>query len=72
MSSDSLFHNTSKTVPVLVPVPSPVPYSYAVPEGMDALPGSVVQVPLGSRQVAGIVWDNDGENEKVDPKKLRA
>lgn len=62
----------SRTVPVLVPVPSPVPYSYAVPDGMDVQPGSIVQVPLGSRQVPGIVWEPaDGDNG-VDPKKLRA
>ncbi|MEM1378006.1 MAG: primosomal protein N', partial [Pseudomonadota bacterium] len=72
MASDSLFPDTSKTVPVLVPVPSPVPYSYGVPDGMDVLPGSVVQVPLGSRQVPGIVWDKSEADDKVDPKKLRA
>ncbi len=33
-------------------------------------PGSVVQVPLGPRQVIGVVWD-DGDASKVDPKKLR-
>ncbi|KVK70311.1 primosome assembly protein PriA [Agrobacterium sp. TS43] len=32
--------------------------------------GSVVQVPLGPRQVFGVVWDDAGENG-VDPKKLR-
>ena len=32
-------------------------------------PGSIVRVPLGPREVAGIVWDGDGE--RVDPKKLR-
>lgn len=57
-------------VPVLVPLPAPGPYSYAVPEGMHVEPGAVVQVPLGPRQVIGVVWD--GENDgKLDPKKLR-
>jgi primosomal protein N' (replication factor Y) len=57
-------------VPVLVPLPAPGPYSYAVPEGVHVEPGSVVQVPLGPRQVIGVVWD--GENDGgLDPKKLR-
>jgi primosomal protein N' (replication factor Y) len=58
------------SVPVLVPLPAPGPYTYAVPEDMVVVPGSVVQVPLGPRQVIGIVWD-DAEGQKVDPKKLR-
>ncbi|MGK6313251.1 primosomal protein N' [Neorhizobium sp. DT-125] len=57
-------------VPVLVPLPVPGPYSYAVPEGLAVEPGSVVQVPVGPRQLIGVVWD--GENDdRLDPKKLR-
>jgi len=56
-------------VPVLVPMPAERPYSYAVPAGMPVRPGSVVRVPLGPREVAGIVWDGPGEF--VNPKKLR-
>jgi len=59
-----------RVVPVLVPLPVPGAYSYAVPEGMHVEPGSVVQVPVGPRQHIGVVWD--GENDdKLDPKKLR-
>jgi primosomal protein N' (replication factor Y) len=50
-------------------MPAERPYSYAVPGDMQVVPGSIVRVPLGPRQVAGIVWD--GEGEAVDPKKLR-
>ncbi len=57
------------SVPVLVPMPAERPYSYAVPDGMLVEPGSIVRVPLGPRQVAGIVWD--GGTDAVDPKKLR-
>ena len=73
---DDLFGNKGppprplRAVPVLVPVPTPGPYSYAVPEGMDVVPGAVVQVPLGPRQVIGVVWDGE-EAGAVDPKKLR-
>ncbi|MER8701524.1 primosomal protein N' [Mesorhizobium sp. M0768] len=55
--------------PVLVPMPAERPYTYAVPAGMRVVPGSIVRVPLGPRQVAGIVWD--GAVEMVDAKKLR-
>jgi primosomal protein N' (replication factor Y) (superfamily II helicase) len=60
----------TRTVPVLVPMPAPGPYSYSVPEDMVVETGSVVQVPLGPRQVFGVVWDDAGE-KGVDPKKLR-
>jgi len=55
--------------PVLVPMPAERPYTYAVPPGMRVVPGSIVRVPLGPRQVAGIVWD--GTVESVDARKLR-
>ncbi|WP_288429086.1 primosomal protein N' [uncultured Agrobacterium sp.] len=57
-------------VPVLVPMPAPGPYSYSVPEDMVVQPGSIVQVPLGPRQVIGVVWDKT-DGASVDPKKLR-
>ena len=59
----------SRTAPVLVPMPAEKPYSYSVPHGMKVVPGSIVRVPLGPREVAGIVWDGDGD--EVDPHKLR-
>lgn len=57
-----------KTVCVLLPIPAPKAYSYGVPEGMTLAPGDIVQVPLGLRQVAGVVWDGE---DSVDPAKLR-
>ncbi len=56
--------------PVLVPMPAERPYTYAVPDGMRVVPGSIVRVPLGPRQVAGIVWD--GAVEKVDAEETAA
>src|SRR5690606_7949298 len=61
--------NSRRTVPVLVPMPAERPYSYAVPPGMAVEPGSIVRVPLGPREVAGIVWDGDGE--AIDSRRLR-
>ena len=56
-------------VPVMMPLPSERPLTYAVPDGLNLVPGSIVQAPLGSRMVPGIVWD--GRVDPVDPKKLR-
>ena len=57
------------SVPVLVPTPLDRAFSYAVPKGQHVAPGQIVQIPLGPRKVAGVVWD--GEADQVDPKKLR-
>ena len=70
MNSDS--QKNKKTVSVLVPTPSPVPYTYALNEGDFAVPGSIVQVPLGPRQVSGVVVPDLLDAKPVDPKKLRA
>ena len=56
-------------MPVLVPMPADRPYSYAVPDGMHVVPGSIVRVPLGPREVAGVVWD--GDCEAIEAKRLR-
>ncbi|MBI1622190.1 primosomal protein N' [Aquamicrobium zhengzhouense] len=66
MSEDS---KPLRVVPVMVPMPAERPYSYSVPDGMAVEPGSIVRVPLGPREVSGIVWDTP--TDKVDPKKLR-
>ena len=66
MSDDS---TRVMAVPVLVPMPAERPYSYRVPAGMQVAPGSIVRVPLGPREVAGVVWDGPGE--AIDARRLR-
>ena len=45
---------------------------YAVPEGMDLAPGDVVVVPLGPREITGVVWDAERLTAKDVPiEKLR-
>ena len=61
---------SQQTVSVLVPVAVPGAYSYRAPEGVTLAPGMVVQVPLGSRQVIGAVWDGEPP-ARIDPRKLR-
>lgn len=46
-------------VSVLLPYAVAEPYSYRVPPGMSLSPGDIVQVPLGTREVVGAVWDDD-------------
>ncbi len=58
------------TVSVLLPIPTDGPYSYAVPDGVHLAPGDYVKVPLGSREVAAVVWE--AASNTVDPKKLRS
>ena len=62
----------ARTVHVLLPIPSERPYSYAVPDGMALSPGDYVQVPLGPRMIASVVWDAPDEPQgDVDPARLR-
>jgi primosomal protein N' (replication factor Y) len=57
--------STTRVVDVLVPVAIDQAYSYRVPRGMDAQPGDLVTVPLGPREVIGVVW---AENPAPDPR----
>ncbi|MFT3988285.1 primosomal protein N' [Aestuariivirga sp.] len=41
---------------VLLPLALDGPYSYRIPPGLPLVPGSYVAVPLGPRQMIGVVW----------------
>ncbi|MCJ2049001.1 primosomal protein N' [Methylobacterium sp. J-070] len=41
---------------ILIPLALDTPYSYVVPAGLDLTAGDVVQVPLGPREIVGVVW----------------
>jgi primosomal protein N' (replication factor Y) len=48
------------------------PLDYRVPQGMVVEPGSIVQVPLGPRQMTGVVWEPERlEAEAVGDNRLR-
>ncbi|MFT3966696.1 MAG: primosomal protein N' [Sphingobium sp.] len=49
------------------------PLDYRLPHGMAAEPGSIVVVPLGPRQIAGVVWEENAfpETETVGDNRLR-
>ncbi len=63
-----------EVVQVLLPIPAAKAYSYSVPKGMNLAPGDFVQVPLGPRKIASVVWDvlDDTDAKPVDPNKLRS
>ncbi|MDB5618548.1 primosomal protein N' [Tardiphaga sp.] len=56
---------SSGVVDVLVPVALNQAYSYKVPRGLDLQPGDIVTVPLGARDVIGVVW---AENANPNPR----
>ncbi len=59
----------ASVVAVLLPLPLAGAYDYAVPADLAVAEGDFVVVPLGPRQVIGVVWgDHQGD---VDPAKLR-
>ncbi len=61
----------ARRVKVLLPLPLAGSYDYGVPPGMDPLPGSFVEVPLGGRAVAGVVWDGEPDPGDVPESKLK-
>ncbi len=58
-------------VSVLLPLPLDGAYDYLVGHGLKLRRGDVVTVPLGFREVAGVVWDEEGQGDQVDFSKLK-
>ncbi|MEO1493956.1 MAG: primosomal protein N' [Pseudomonadota bacterium] len=72
-----MFGDAPRRVGVLLPMPFDGPLDYAVPEGMDLVPGDFVSVELGARQAVGVVWgpgegQMDAARLKVVSKRLDA
>jgi len=65
MTSSARTSSLSGIVDVLVPVALDHAYSYKVPRGVELQVGDVVTVPLGSREVIGVVW---ADNASPDPR----
>lgn len=62
-----------RRVRVLLPLPLAEPYDYRVPEGVEAPPGTYVEVQLGPRRLFGVVWQDDADHggDRVPETKLR-
>ncbi|MGK6354867.1 primosomal protein N' [Sphingomonas sp. DT-207] len=57
---------------VLVLHPALGPLDYRVPQGMSVEPGSIVVVPIGPRQYAGVVWEPERmPTEEIGDNRLR-
>ncbi|MBT5048307.1 MAG: primosomal protein N' [Rhodospirillaceae bacterium] len=56
-------------VSVLLPLPLSGAFDYGVPSGMTVAVGDYVIVPLGNRQVNGVVWG--ASKDDVDSKKIK-
>src|SRR6266851_1664644 len=53
--------DADRYVRVLLPLPLPAALDYLAPVGAASLePGCFVRVPLGTRNVVGVVWDGAG------------
>ncbi|GAA0742874.1 primosomal protein N' [Sphingomonas trueperi] len=58
---------------ILVLHPALGPLDYRVPHGMAVEPGSIVIVPIGPRQFAGVVWEPERlPTEEIGDNRLRA
>ncbi|MGH7082765.1 MAG: replication restart helicase PriA, partial [Acetobacteraceae bacterium] len=56
-----------RTVAVLLPYPLTAALDYRVPDGLDPQPGALVRVPLGRREVLGVVWDGAARTMLAEP-----
>jgi primosomal protein N' (replication factor Y) len=54
-------------VRVLLPLPLDGAYDYKAARGLDLAPGDFVRVPLGSRHVNGVVWDDAAPDSDAVP-----
>ncbi|WP_193367093.1 primosomal protein N' [Pelagibius marinus] len=64
----------ARRVAVLLPLPLTGPYDYLVPpelaEETPVEAGSVVRVPLGQRELAGVVWDQPLDDSPAEAKEV--
>ncbi len=56
---------------VLLPLPLEGPYDYAPTPEPTLVPGDLVRVPLGSRELIGVVWDAGESHRGVAAARLR-
>ena len=52
-------------VSVLLPYAVASLYSYRVPADLELAPGDIVEVPLGTRNVIGVVWDDPPDMDRT-------
>ena len=62
-----------RRIRVLLPLPLAGAYDYRLADDLSVAPGDFVVVPLGARQVIGVVWDDEPApvGEVVDDSRLK-
>ena len=69
---ESLYRGPMARVRILHTNPALGPLDYRVPHGMAVEPGSLVRVPLGPREMVGVVWEEAAlPTETVGDNRLR-
>ncbi len=58
-------------VSVLLPLPLDRAYDYLVPPELALAPGDFVRVPLGSRELLGVVWETGRDSGEIPPERLK-
>jgi primosomal protein N' (replication factor Y) len=71
-SDDSNARPAGRVVEVLLPLAFDKTWSYRVPPEMELAPGDVVNVPLGTRESVGVVWDAAGGDGGLSGDNLKA
>ena len=58
-------------VSVLLPLPLDRAYDYLVPPDLALAAGDLVNVPLGTRELLGVVWDSGGDSDAIPVERLK-
>ena len=58
-------------VSVLLPLPLDHAYDYLVPSELVLAPGDFVRVPLGSRELLGVVWEPGADSGELPAERLK-
>jgi primosomal protein N' (replication factor Y) (superfamily II helicase) len=71
MSAEEFEAGARMRVSVLLPLPLAGPYDYVVPDFLTLKAGAYVRVPLGAREMTGVVWDLNPEGCNLDVGRLK-
>jgi len=71
MTANEIKAALSQRVSVLLPLPLAGPYDYVVCDQLKLDAGSYVRVPLGGREMTGVVWETEPECGLLEEKKLK-
>ncbi len=69
--ADQASNPAESWVSVLLPLPLDRAYDYLVPRDLALAPGDLVRVPLGSRELLGVVWEPGRDSGELPPERLK-